>query len=370
MFVQLLASSGAGSAVPGTVPTRPSNICRATRNVSPSLAKAGSRTTGSDDAAKTNVPPLASGSSDEPSSRPLSAQAVSVRASTPRHAGQRAGRPSDGRRSFCSVASFTSSCRAPSRVGRDAGARPPVRAAPPTLVREVRPENGPGARTDVTVWIQVTADRAVPRPSREATTRRPARIPPGPRAAPRCVARPAASAEARPVGESSIATAPSASTPSSVSAVRYGSGEACPCVTRSPVTTEAKTPGGSWSTTACAIGSHDIVTRACGTPRSRSRTSSSTAPGRHGAPRRMRAVTWSLRICTIAAAGRSTPPCSITYSAETISGLPTSACACASFHSPPWSRTSAYSASIHEGSVSTRVPSRSHSTAVGRAGVG
>ncbi len=36
--VQSVASSGAGSAVPGLVPTSPSNICLATRKLSPSLA--------------------------------------------------------------------------------------------------------------------------------------------------------------------------------------------------------------------------------------------------------------------------------------------------------------------------------------------
>ena len=54
-----VASSGSTSVVPGAAPTRPSNICRATRKVSPSLAMAGSSITGSDDAAKTNSPPPA-----------------------------------------------------------------------------------------------------------------------------------------------------------------------------------------------------------------------------------------------------------------------------------------------------------------------
>src|ERR671916_379057 len=53
----LVASSGSTSVVPGAAPTRPSYIWRATRNVSPSLASAGSSINGSEDAAKTKVPP-------------------------------------------------------------------------------------------------------------------------------------------------------------------------------------------------------------------------------------------------------------------------------------------------------------------------
>ena len=73
-----VASSGSTSVVPGAAPTRPSNICRATRKVSPSLASAGSSIPGSEDAAKTKVvsaPP----SLEVPSgSRSLCAQEPSV----------------------------------------------------------------------------------------------------------------------------------------------------------------------------------------------------------------------------------------------------------------------------------------------------
>ena len=50
------ASSGAGSAVPGSTPTRPSKIWRETRKDSPSEAKAGSRLLGSEEAAKMKLP--------------------------------------------------------------------------------------------------------------------------------------------------------------------------------------------------------------------------------------------------------------------------------------------------------------------------
>src|SRR5690606_21967698 len=49
------ARSGAGPAVPRTVPTTPSKIWRATRNDSPSLANAGSSELGSGDHAKVNA---------------------------------------------------------------------------------------------------------------------------------------------------------------------------------------------------------------------------------------------------------------------------------------------------------------------------
>ena len=51
----LVASRGSVSVVPGLVLTSPSNICRAGRNVSPSLANAGSSITGSADPANTKV---------------------------------------------------------------------------------------------------------------------------------------------------------------------------------------------------------------------------------------------------------------------------------------------------------------------------
>src|SRR5690349_20571802 len=76
---QLLASDGAGSAVPGSVATRPSKIWRETRKVSPSEAKKGSRLTGSAEPANTKVPPP-----DEldSSSRWLSAQPASASEAT------------------------------------------------------------------------------------------------------------------------------------------------------------------------------------------------------------------------------------------------------------------------------------------------
>src|SRR3954447_7959109 len=60
-----------------------------------------------------------------------------------------------------------------------------------------------------------------------------------------------------------------------------------------------------------------------------------------------------------------TPPCTRMYSPETRRSLPTRLRACSRLHVPPYSATRAYSASIQYGSVSTRVPSMSHSTAAG-----
>ena len=87
-----VASSGAGSAVPGLVPTSPSKICRAGRKVSPSLANAGSSETGSDEPANTNVPPAFAPLSPLPelgSSRLLSAQPARASAAAPSTAAAR-----------------------------------------------------------------------------------------------------------------------------------------------------------------------------------------------------------------------------------------------------------------------------------------
>src|SRR3546814_21145666 len=81
------ASHGAWSSGPWLGPTRPSNICRETRKLSPSEAKKGSRVTGSAEPAKTNLSP------PPPESRLLSAQpanavAASVAATAPNTAGR------------------------------------------------------------------------------------------------------------------------------------------------------------------------------------------------------------------------------------------------------------------------------------------
>src|SRR3546814_16370083 len=81
------ASHGAWSSGPWLGPTRPSNICRETRKLSPSEAKKGSRVTGSAEPAKTNLSP------PPPESRLLSAQpanavATSVAATAPTTAGR------------------------------------------------------------------------------------------------------------------------------------------------------------------------------------------------------------------------------------------------------------------------------------------
>ena len=73
-----MASSGSTSVVPGAAPTRPSNIWRATRKVSPSLARAGSSINGSDEAAKTNVLSAAPSLAVPSGSRWLSAHEAKV----------------------------------------------------------------------------------------------------------------------------------------------------------------------------------------------------------------------------------------------------------------------------------------------------
>ena len=77
---QDFASNGASSVVPGLVETRPSYIWREMRNVSPSLAMAGSSITGSEEEAKTNVPPPSLESDSEPLSRSLCAHALRANA--------------------------------------------------------------------------------------------------------------------------------------------------------------------------------------------------------------------------------------------------------------------------------------------------
>ncbi len=76
---QLLASSGTTSVLPGLRSIRPSKICLVTRNVSPSLAKAGSRVVGSADAANT-ITSLALEPLSPPVSRSLWAHADSASA--------------------------------------------------------------------------------------------------------------------------------------------------------------------------------------------------------------------------------------------------------------------------------------------------
>ena len=74
----LVASRGSTSVVPGAAPTRPSNICRAGRKVSPSLARAGSSINGSADPAKTKVLSAPPSLLVPSGSRWLSAQEASV----------------------------------------------------------------------------------------------------------------------------------------------------------------------------------------------------------------------------------------------------------------------------------------------------
>ena len=181
------------------------------------------------------------------------------------------------------------------------------------------------------------------------------------------VRHPAATALATPVGESSMATQSLACTPRRLAAVRYGSGCGLPLVTSSPVMTTSNVPGGSVRTTASANRVQLIVTSACGIPALRTASNVSRAPGRHGTLRCTRAMTPSSNRLTMSSMGRSTPPCSRRIAADTRRSLPTMACAFSWSHWPPNSATNSYSHSIQYGSVSTMVPSMSHSTAAGRA---
>ena len=93
---------------------------------------------------------------------------------------------------------------------------------------------------------------------------------------------PAAVADSTPVGESSMATHCTGSTPSRDAARRYGSGCGLPWRTASPVITAWNVIGASASTTASVSRLQDIVTSAHGTPLALRSASRRRAPGRQG----------------------------------------------------------------------------------------
>ena len=174
---------------------------------------------------------------------------------------------------------------------------------------------------------------------------------------------PAASAEATPVGESSIAIQRVISTPRRSAANRYGSGCGLPRSTSSPTTDTSNAPAGNASITSFAKRRHDMVTNAVGISDARTSANNSRAPGRHGTLRLMFDTTLSNIISTISWGVSRTPPCSIMYRPESRRSNPTTARACSSLHESPCAATTAYSASNQYGSVSTMVPSKSHNTA-------
>ena len=120
---------------------------------------------------------------------------------------------------------------------------------------------------------------------------------------------PAASAEAAPVGESSMATVARVE-PSSSAGVQVGLGVRLAVLTSSPETTTSKDPVGQGARTGATKRRYDIVTRAHGTSRSRSSASSSRAPGRQGTDCSTCATTPSSSTSTISCGVRSMPLCS------------------------------------------------------------
>src|ERR687894_1055546 len=149
-----VASSGSTSVVPGAAPTRPSNIWRATRKVSPSLARAGSSISGSEEAANTNVL-LAPPSLDVPSgSRWLCAHdpRVATRASEARPIRALAG---NDLRSF----NVSTSCyvgplpRVVSHVRERPGARVRTEAEPETNPRASQRHRSRGRCNEVVMLV-------------------------------------------------------------------------------------------------------------------------------------------------------------------------------------------------------------------------
>src|SRR5918999_2247882 len=108
-----------------------------------------------------------------------------------------------------------------------------------------------------------------------------------------------------------------------------------------------------------------MVTSAHGTPARRRSSSSSRAPGRQGTSCRTLATTPSSSRSTISCGVRSMPMWRRMNRPEVIRSLPTSCSASSRLQVPPYSAARANSVSIQYGSVSTRVPSMSQSTAAG-----
>ena len=182
------------------------------------------------------------------------------------------------------------------------------------------------------------------------------------------VRQPAATALRMPVGESSMATQSFARTPSASAAVRYGSGCGLPLVTSSPVMTTSNVPGGSVFTTASAKRVQLIVTSACGMPALRSAVSVSLGArpprhlalhaGDHAVEQPVDDLVDRQVDAALVAEDRGRHAQVVADHGVRLLLVPL----------PPNSATSSYSHSIQYGSVSTSVPSMSHSTAAGRGG--
>ena len=166
-----------------------------------------------------------------------------------------------------------------------------------------------------------------------------------------------------------MATQHAASTLSARAPARYGSGCGLPWVTSSPVIVAANECSGADIRTASANRRHDIVTSTQGIDASRHAVSSSMAPGRHGNSCCMRSITPSINLSTNATGSISTPAAR-NAAAVSRRSEPISEAASDSVQVPPNSLTSSCSHSIQYGSVSTSVPSMSHSTAASSAIVG
>ena len=145
---------------------------------------------------------------------------------------------------------------------------------------------------------------------------------------------PAAMALAIPGTESSNAIHAEGATPRAEAPVKYGSGSGFPLVTSSPVISVRKVPSGSPSTTACASGRYDIVTRAMGMCASASEAISSCAPGLNGIRSRTRSITPRKSVCTTSSVASGNPNDRM-MSADVVSSLPTMSIACSCVHSSP-----------------------------------
>ena len=165
------------------------------------------------------------------------------------------------------------------------------------------------------------------------------------------------------------------STPSLSAANKYGSGAglAVPGVTSSKVTTVSKgLPIRSWtaSSTGSTTAWADPVTSAMGTPASRISVSRSSTPGRHGTSRsRLKVETIVMSWCRTSSAVTDSPISPAIASQTSVIGPPVKLLAFSGSHMIPWEDRIASSASTQRGSVSTRVPSKSHNTAAKRLAV-
>ena len=133
---------------------------------------------------------------------------------------------------------------------------------------------------------------------------------------------PAACPEPTPVGESSSTTQCAGSTPSSSAARRYGSGCGLPRTTSLPETVNRKCSAPIEGSEASMIRRDDAETRATGTPRASSSSSSRLAPGSIGTPVRSRSIIASSTPSSSSSRVRSPPHSPSRYVVESSIGLP------------------------------------------------